>query len=78
MMRPSSTVCDLLKQEGFPVTKLRGLTLLDVIQAVSEVAANDQETVATVVHLISSGQVRLSDEAVRAMRDLLMTADVAA
>jgi hypothetical protein len=54
------------------------LTLLDVIQAVSEVAANDQETVATVVHLISSGQVRLSDEAVRAMRDLLMTADVAA
>lgn len=60
------------------MTRLRGLTLLDVIQAVSEVAANDQETVATVVHLISSGQVRLSDEAVRAMRDLLMRADVAA
>ena len=54
------------------------LTLLDVIQAVSEVAANDLETVATVVHLISSGQVRLSDEAIRAMMTLAATANAAA
>jgi hypothetical protein len=38
------------------------LTLLDVIQAVSEVATNEQETLATIVHLLTSGQVRLSDE----------------
>jgi hypothetical protein len=54
------------------------LTLLDVIQAVSEVAANDQETLVTVVHLISSGQVRLCDEAIEAMRNLLATTDAAA
>jgi hypothetical protein len=58
--------------------KSRDLTLLDVIQAVSEVAANDQETLATVVHLITSGQVRLCDDAIRAMRDLSVTADAAA
>jgi hypothetical protein len=54
------------------------LTLLDVIQAVSEVAANGQETLVTVVHLISSGQVRLCDEAIEAMRNLLATTDAAA
>jgi hypothetical protein len=37
------------------------LTLLDVIQAVRAVAVNDEETNATVVHLINSGQVRLSN-----------------
>jgi hypothetical protein len=56
----------------------RDLTLLDVIQAVHEVAANDQETVATVVHLISSGQVRLCDDAIRAIRALSARADAAA
>jgi hypothetical protein len=54
------------------------VTLLDVIQAVSEVAANDLETLATVVHLIRSGQVRLCDEAVRALNDLWASADAAA
>jgi hypothetical protein len=54
------------------------LTLLDVIQAVSEEAANEQEILATVIHLISSGQIRLSDEAIRAMRDLFAPADAAA
>jgi hypothetical protein len=56
----------------------RHLTLLDVIQAVSEIAANEQETLATVVHLIRSGQVRLCDEAVRALGDLLARTEVAA
>jgi hypothetical protein len=45
------------------------LTLLDVILAVHEVAANEQETLATVVHQLTSGQVWLSDDAIRAMRD---------
>jgi hypothetical protein len=58
--------------------RVHGLTLLDVIRAVSEVAANEQEILATVVHLISSGQVRLSEEAVRAMRHLMTTVDAAA
>jgi hypothetical protein len=60
------------------MARSRELTLLDVIQAVSEVAANEQETLATVVHLITSGQVRLCDDAIRAMRDLLATTDAAA
>jgi predicted nucleotidyltransferase len=54
------------------------LTLLDVIQAVSEVAANDEETLATVIHLIRSGQVRLSDDAVRGIINLLAPSDAAA
>jgi DNA-binding transcriptional regulator YiaG len=54
------------------------LTLYEVIQAVSEVAANDQETLATVVHLISSGQVRLSDDAIKAIRELSVTTNAAA
>jgi hypothetical protein len=54
------------------------LTLLDVIQAVSEEAATEQEILATVVHLISSGQVRLSDEAIKAIRDLCAPTNVAA
>jgi hypothetical protein len=54
------------------------VTLLDVIRAVSAVAVNDEETIATVVHLISSGQVRLSAEALTAMMDVWATADAAA
>jgi hypothetical protein len=54
------------------------LTLCEVIQAVSEVAANDQETLATVVHRLSSGQVRLSAHAMKALRELLVTTTAAA
>jgi hypothetical protein len=60
------------------MVKSRDVTLLDVFQAVREVAANEQETLATTVHLLTSGQVRLSDEAIRAMKDLLATANAAA
>jgi hypothetical protein len=56
----------------------RELTRLDVIQEVSEVAANDLETPATVVHLIRGGQVRLCDDAARAIMDLLAMAEAAA
>ena len=54
------------------------LTWLDVIQAVSKEAANEEEVLATVVHLISSGQVRLSDGAMRAIRALDAPTPVAA
>jgi hypothetical protein len=54
------------------------VTLLDVIRAVSAMAVNDEETIATVVHLISSGQVRLGAEAIKAMKDMCATADAAA
>ena len=54
------------------------VTLCEVIQAVSEVAANDQETLATVVHLISSGQVRLSADVIKTLRELLVPTNAAA
>ena len=54
------------------------VTLLDVFQAVREVAANEQETLATTARLLTSGQVRLSDDAIRAMRDLLTAMNTAA
>jgi hypothetical protein len=65
-------------QETVPMTRTHELTLLDVIQAVSEVTQNDQEVIATVAHLISSGQVRLADETIEAMRSLMATMDAAA
>jgi hypothetical protein len=54
------------------------LTLLDVIQAVREVAANEQEILATIVHLLASGQVRLSAEAISGMKALVVTTNAAA
>ena len=56
----------------------RYLTLLDVIQAVSEVAACDQEILATVADLINSGQVRLCGHAAGATIDLSATEDTVA
>jgi len=49
------------------------LTLLDLIRVVSEVAANDQELLATVADLINSGQVRFCGDAAGATIDLLAT-----
>jgi hypothetical protein len=54
------------------------LTLLDVMQAVSDVAANEDETLAAIVHLLSSGQVRLSAQAMTTIRELLVTTTAAA
>jgi hypothetical protein len=68
----------LQQQEISPMARSNTLTLLDVSQAVSEEAANEEEILATVVHLISSGQVRLSDDALKAMQTLLVTENVAA
>jgi hypothetical protein len=56
----------------------RDVTLLEVFQAVREVAADEQETLATTVHLLTRGQVRLSAEAIRAIQDLMATANAAA
>jgi hypothetical protein len=60
------------------MTTSRVLTLCEIMQAVSEVAANDQETLATVVHLLSSGQVRLSADAIKALRELSVPTTAAA
>ena len=54
------------------------VTLVDVMQAVREEAANEQETLATVIHLLTSGQVRLSADAIKAMQTLLATTNMAA
>ena len=54
------------------------LTLLDVIQAVSEVTTNDREILATVLHLIKSGQVRLCDDAIKRINGLLAQSEAAA
>ena len=54
------------------------VTRLEVYQAVHEVAANAQETLATMVHLLTSGQVWLSPEAVRALKDRFATTEAAA
>jgi hypothetical protein len=60
------------------MTRSRCLILLDVIQAVSEVAASDRETLATVADLINSGQVRLCGDSAGATIDLSATKDAAA
>jgi 3-deoxy-D-arabino-heptulosonate 7-phosphate (DAHP) synthase class II len=65
-------------QETVPMATSHELTLLDVIQAVSEVAENNQEIVATVTHLICSGQVRLRNDAIETIRHLFATVDAAA
>jgi hypothetical protein len=54
------------------------LTLFDVMPAVREAAANAPETLATGVHLLSSGQVRLSADALQAMRELSAPTHMAA
>jgi hypothetical protein len=64
--------------ETFAMARTRYPTLLDVIQAVSEVAANDQETLATVADLINSGRVRLCGDAAGATIDVSATEDTAA
>jgi hypothetical protein len=74
----SAPTVDLLEQETVPMARADDLTLCDVMQAVREEAANEQESLATVSHLLTSGQVRLSDDAIKAMQALLATTNVAA
>jgi hypothetical protein len=56
----------------------REVTLWDVFQTVREVAAYEQETLATMISLLTSGQVRLCDEAIRGLRELVTPANAAA
>jgi hypothetical protein len=67
------------------MARTRYPTLLDVIQAVSEVAASDnevaasdQEILAAVADLINSGRVRLCGDAAGATIDVSATEDTAA
>lgn len=68
----------LVQRETIRMPRSHEVTLLDIIRAVSTVAVNDEETIATVVHLISSGQVRLSAESLMAIMDVWASADAAA
>ena len=43
------------KEEAMPL----GMTLLDLVNAVSVHAGSEAEVIATVVHLVNSGRVRL-------------------
>jgi hypothetical protein len=52
-------------------------TLLELVKAVSDYAETDAEIVATVVHLVNSGQVRLCGN-FRGARFDLATTDVTA
>jgi hypothetical protein len=61
------------REEDNVMYRSQQLTLLDLIQAVSEVAANDQELLVTVADLINSGQVRFCGDAAGATIDLLAT-----
>jgi hypothetical protein len=54
------------------------VTRLDVIEAVRAVAVNDEETHATIIHLISSGRARRSDDAITAVLEVLASVDAAA
>jgi len=54
-------------QEIAATARSRHPTLLDLIQAVSEVPASEQETLATVADLINIGQVRLCGDAAGAI-----------
>jgi hypothetical protein len=69
---------DPVQQETVSMARADALTRLAVMQAVREAAANEPETLATVVHLITSGQVRLSAAAITAIRELSATTHVAA
>jgi hypothetical protein len=55
----SQATLDNRGQESVATARSRHPTLLDLIPAVSEVAASEQETLATVADLINSGQVQL-------------------
>ena len=59
-------------------SQTRTVRLCDVVQAVSDVAANEDETLAAIVHLLRSGQVRLSAQAMTTIRELLVTTTAAA
>ncbi len=43
----------------YPETELESMTLLDLADAVVGSASSDEEAVATILHLLESGQVRL-------------------
>lgn len=53
------------------MTTTHRLMLGDLIQAVSAVAANDHEVLATLSHLVNSGRVHLGKTSTRARIDTL-------
>jgi hypothetical protein len=74
--RPSSL--DRSRQGDVPMLSSEELTLLDLVEAMSEVAANDQEMPAVVADFIDCDQARFCANADGATIDLLATMDTAA
>lgn len=60
------------------MARVRNLTVVDLIEAVGEIATSKQEMLATVADLINSGQVRLHGKSAGATIDLSATEDAAA
>jgi len=48
-----------LRVEDTDVVEARAVTLLDLVQAVADVTDDDREIVATVMHMLRAGRVKL-------------------
>ena len=47
-------------QQTFTAVETRATTLLELVCVLGEIATDDEEVVATVLHLLESGRVRLT------------------
>ena len=67
-LRPDATVVPIDHQlavheiEPSEDTGIAPLTLMELIEAVSEVSETEQEVVATVTYMIRSGRIQLADD----------------
>jgi len=55
----SATAASLTREDAAAHRKARVTTLLALVRSVSEVARDDREVVATILHMLRSGEVRL-------------------
>ena len=56
-------------QPTFPAVDPQPTTLLDLVWAIREVADDDREVVATVLHMLESGRIRLTGNFRNALPD---------
>ena len=59
MLQAARDLAEVAPASPAPAAQARKITLLELVAAVSEHASSDEEVVATVAHLINSGQVLL-------------------
>ena len=55
-----SSAVPLRVRDVFGLTGMRATTLLELVRAIGEVTDDDREIVATVLHMLHSGHVRLA------------------